>query len=81
VLGTTKATIDQVRNRTHWNSTNVKPVDPVSLGLIGQLELDALVKKAAEKRAKDDAKRGVAEPDGASLRSAAEMADEAHAEG
>jgi hypothetical protein len=74
VLGTTKATIDQVRNRTHWNSTNVKPVDPVSLGLIGQLELDALVKKAAEKRAKDDAKRGVTEPEGASLRSAAEMA-------
>ena len=81
VLGTTKATIDQVRNRTHWNSTNVKPVDPVSLGLIGQLELDALVKKAAEKRAKDDAKRGAAEPDGASLRSAAEIADNSHAEG
>ena len=81
VLGTTKATIDQVRNRTHWNSTNVKPVDPVSLGLIGQLELDALVKKAAEKRAKDDAKRGVAEPDGASLKSAAELADDAPAEG
>src|SRR6201986_5447214 len=39
-LGTTKSTIDQVRDRTHWNSTNIKPVDPVSLGLIGQLELD-----------------------------------------
>jgi len=74
-LGTTKATIDQVRNRTHWNSTNIKPVDPVSLGLIGQLELDALVKKAAEKKAKDDAKRGVVQPEGPSLRSAAEMAD------
>src|SRR5450432_943788 len=49
-LGTTKATIDQVRNRTHWNATNVKPVDPVSLGLVGQLELDATVKKAAEKK-------------------------------
>src|SRR6202050_3183820 len=53
VLGTTKATIDQVRNRTHWNAANVKPVDPVSLGLIGQLELDALVKAAAEKRSRD----------------------------
>ena len=71
VLGTTKATIDQVRNRTHWNSTNIKPVDPVTLGLIGQLELDALVKKAAEKRAKDDAKKGIA-PDGPSLRPASE---------
>jgi hypothetical protein len=76
VLGTTKATIDQVRNRTHWNSTNIKPVDPVSLGLIGQLELDALVKKAAEKRAREDAKRGAAEPDGASLRSAADVGKE-----
>ena len=71
-LGTTKATIDQVRNRTHWNATNVKPVDPVSLGLVGQLELDALVKKAAEKKAKDDAKRKVAEPEGQSLQPAAE---------
>jgi hypothetical protein len=71
VLGTTKATIDQVRNRTHWNSSNIKPVDPVTLGLITQLELDSIVKKAAEKRAKEDAKRGVAE-DGASLRPAAE---------
>ena len=77
-LGTTKATIDQVRNRTHWNATNIKPVDPVSLGLIGQLELDALVKKAAEKKAKDDAKRGVAEPEGPSLKSAAEMASADH---
>ena len=71
-LGTTKATIDQVRNRTHWNSTNVKPVDPVSLGLIGQLELDALVKKAAEKKAREDAKRRVEQPEGPALHSASE---------
>jgi hypothetical protein len=78
-LGTTKATIDQVRNRTHWNATNIKPVDPVSLGLIGQLELDALVKKSAEKKAKDDVKQGLAEPAGASLRGPADldMAEEA----
>ena len=43
----------------------------MSLGLVGQLELDALVKKAAEKKAKDDAKRGVVD-DGPSLRPAAE---------
>jgi hypothetical protein len=61
VLGTTKSTIDQVRNRTHWNAPNIKPVDPVTLGLIGQLELDAIVKKAAEKRAKEDAKKGIVE--------------------
>jgi hypothetical protein len=75
VLGTTKATIDQVRNRTHWNSTNIKPVDPVSLGLIGQLELDALVKKAAEKKTKDDAKRSGVEPAGGTLRTAAQLAE------
>ncbi len=75
-LGTTKSTIDQVRNRTHWNSTNIKPVDPVSLGLIGQLELDAIVKKAAEKRAKDDAKKGITEPEGAALKSQAELAND-----
>ena len=72
LLGTTKATIDQVRNRTHWNAANIKPVDPVTLGLATQLELDAVVRKAAEKRAKDDAKRGVAEPEGAVLRPASE---------
>lgn len=71
-LGTTKSTIDQVRNRTHWNATNVKPVDPVSLGLVGQLELDALVKKASEKKARDDAKRGLTQPEGAALTPATE---------
>ena len=58
ILGTTKATIDQVRDRTHWNAANIKPVDPVTLGLSTQLELDALVKKAADKAAKDAAKKG-----------------------
>jgi hypothetical protein len=67
MLGTTKATIEQVRNRTHWNAANIKPVDPVSLGLVSQLELDALVRKAADKKAKDDAKRAAAEPAGESL--------------
>ncbi len=73
ILGTTKATIEQVRNRTHWNAANIKPVDPVTLGLVGQLELDALVKKAAEKKAKEDAKRGIVAED-PTLRPAAETA-------
>jgi uncharacterized protein len=71
LLGTTKATIDQVRNRTHWNSTNIKPVDPVTLGLVSQLELDGVVRKAAEKKVKDDAKRGIVS-EGPSLRPASE---------
>jgi hypothetical protein len=72
LLGTTKATIEQVRNRTHWNSANIKPVDPVTLGLSTQLELDALVRKAADKKAKDDARRGIVEPEGPTLQPASE---------
>ncbi|HEY3950236.1 DUF1013 domain-containing protein [Phenylobacterium sp.] len=72
LLGTTKATIDQVRNRTHWNSTNIKPVDPVTLGLSSQLELDAVVKKAAEKKARDDKRKGIVEPEGPTLMPASE---------
>ena len=71
LLGTTKATIDQVRNRSHWNSANIKPVDPVTLGLSTQLELDAIVKRAAEKRAREDARKGKVE-DGPSLMPASE---------
>ena len=71
LLGTTKATIDQVRNRTHWNAPNIKPVDPVTLGLVGQLELDDVVKRAHEKKLRDDAKRGIA-AEGPTLRPAAE---------
>jgi hypothetical protein len=71
ILGTTKSTIDQVRNRTHWNSPNIKPVDPVTLGLVGQLELDDVVKRAHEKKLRDDAKRGLA-AEGPTLRPAAE---------
>jgi len=65
-----------VRNRTHWNSTNVKPVDPVSLGLVTQLELDALVKKASEKKAREDAKRRVDQPEGPALLSASESEEQ-----
>ncbi len=72
LLGTTKATIDQVRNRTHWNSANIKPVDPVTLGLSTQMELDAVVKKAADKKAKDDKRKGIVEPEGPTLLPASE---------
>ncbi|MFI4934270.1 MAG: DUF1013 domain-containing protein [Caulobacterales bacterium] len=77
ILGTTKSTIDQVRNRTHWNSANIKPVDPVTLGLVTQLELDAVVKLAAEKKARDDARRGITQPEGATLRAADEAEEHA----
>jgi hypothetical protein len=49
LVGTTKPTIQSVRDRSHWNSTNIKPVDPVTLGLSTQIELDSAVQKAARK--------------------------------
>jgi len=52
LIGTTKTTITAVRDRTHWNSSNIKPTDPVSLGLTTQRELDEQVKKASSRRAK-----------------------------
>jgi hypothetical protein len=61
LIGTTKATIDQVRNRTHWNSSQLKPVDPVSLGLCTQIELDAIVSDAALAKARADARKTKAE--------------------
>ncbi len=50
LIGTTKSTIDSVRSRQHWNSPNLKPVDPVTLGLCSQIELDAIVSRAASKK-------------------------------
>lgn len=52
LVGTTKPTIHAIRERTHWNSANIKPVDPVTLGLCSQLDLDFAVQKAARKAAK-----------------------------
>ena len=53
LVGTTKPTILTIRDRSHWNITNIQPVDPVALGLCKQTELDAAVKKAAVKKARD----------------------------
>ncbi|QQA42504.1 DUF1013 domain-containing protein [Pelagovum pacificum] len=53
LVGTTKPTIQSIRERTHWNISQMEPIDPVALGLCKQGELDAAVAKAAEKRAKE----------------------------
>ena len=52
LIGTTKPTIQSIRSRTHWNISNIQPVDPVALGLCRQTDLDEAVSKAAEKKAK-----------------------------
>ncbi|MEP6831542.1 MAG: cell cycle transcriptional regulator TrcR, partial [Rhizomicrobium sp.] len=56
-----KATIQKIRERSHWNATNIKAVDPVTLGLCSQLELDLAVTRAAakhERAQKRAAKKG-----------------------
>ncbi|PZP84656.1 MAG: DUF1013 domain-containing protein [Azospirillum brasilense] len=45
LIGTTKKTIDSIRERSHWNIANIKPKDPVLLGLCMQMHLDAAVAK------------------------------------
>ncbi|WP_407049612.1 DUF1013 domain-containing protein [Methyloraptor flagellatus] len=47
LVGTTKTTIQQIRERSHWNAANLTPMDPVTLGLCSQLELDLEVERAA----------------------------------
>jgi hypothetical protein len=53
LVGTTKPTIQSIRERTHWNISNMEPIDPVALGLCKQSELDAAVQKANAKRASE----------------------------
>ena len=53
LVGTTKPTILQVRDRSHWNIQNLQPQDPVTLGLCTQVDLDAEVKKSAKRLPKD----------------------------
>ena len=50
LIGTTKKTIEAIRERTHWNISNIKPKDPVLLGLCTQTALDEQVEKFAPKQ-------------------------------
>lgn len=54
LIGTTKPTIAAVRDKTHWNTANIKPRSPVMLGLCSQRELDAALMRA---------RRGLPEPE------------------
>ncbi|MBW8785069.1 MAG: DUF1013 domain-containing protein [Novosphingobium sp.] len=49
LIGTTRNTIAAIRDRSHWNISNIQPKDPVTLGLCSQRELDAVVARAAKK--------------------------------
>ncbi|WP_145110035.1 DUF1013 domain-containing protein [Cereibacter sediminicola] len=51
LVGTTKPTIQSIRERTHWNIGSIQPIDPVALGLCRQSELDTAVQQAARRKA------------------------------
>jgi hypothetical protein len=59
LIGTTKSTINNVRDKSHWNSGNIRPVDPVTLGLCSQIELDEVIAKAADKRRRMEAEKAL----------------------
>lgn len=46
LIGTTKSTITQIRERSHWNIQNVTQKDPIMLGLCSQNDLESVVIKA-----------------------------------
>ena len=53
LVGTTKSTIQSIRDRSHWNASNLQPLDPVTLGLCSQLDLDFEVSRAAKEKPAD----------------------------
>ena len=64
LVGSTKSTIDAIRNRTHWNMSNIRPQDPIGLGLCRQIELDEAfakaersMKRAQKKKEKEERER------------------------
>lgn len=63
LLGTTKSTINAVRERTHWNSANIRPRDPVILGLCKQVDLDDAIRKARKAGRKPAEVQEVLPPD------------------
>ena len=56
LVGTTKTTIEAIRNRTHWNIGNIQPQDTVALGLCTQIELDKLVLRASKRLQREQSK-------------------------
>jgi uncharacterized protein len=67
LVGTTKPTIEAIKNRTHWNANSLQPLDPVTLGLCSQIDLDFEVERAAKSSPQTHV-----EPEGATLLPAAE---------
>ena len=67
LIGTTRNTIQAIRERSHWNIVDIVPKDPVTLGLCSQRELDAIVAKAAKLKGIEAQTDGKLEGDRAAL--------------
>lgn len=46
LIGTTKDTISKIRERSHWNISNISAKHPVMLGLCSQADLDTAITKS-----------------------------------
>jgi hypothetical protein len=77
LVGTTKPTITQIRDRSHWNAPNLTPQDPVTLGLCTQTDLDAEVKKAARRLERENKDAGKGMEKGGTLLPTEETTDSA----
>ena len=71
LVGTTKSTIESIRERTHWNAANLQPQDPVALSLCSQVDLDHEVQKAAKRVEEEKPEAPV--PSGVTLQPAADQ--------
>ena len=82
LVGSTKSTVQSVRDRSHWNMQNVRPRDPVTLGLCMLKDLNDAVDKARRKAAREDAakKKLQAKAAGTAEAANAESVDPAEAE-
>ncbi len=73
LVGTTKGTIDKIRNREHWNMPNITPRDPVLLDLCSRADLVRAVEKARQSKRWQDRERERKEQEEA--KAASEAAD------
>ena len=72
LVGTTKPTILSIKSRSHWNAANLTPLDPVTLGLCSQIDLDNEVAKASKRTAAERKAAGLPEPKAGTLLPTAE---------
>ena len=64
LIGTTKPTINAIRDRSHWNTSNIKPQNPVGLGLCSGADLEKVIAKARARAGKAHAPGAATAPDG-----------------